>query len=160
MAVLLRLRTWQGVVRTTLDDQTVAETPLSALPDLQTFQHDDDTNTPGLALFRALGGQALLERLDADPDGLLLLDADEAADALPWEFAALPDRKAPLCLDYGFLRLVDRPAPPPPPGEVLHLVALAADPLVDAQGNPRREGRLDFDRELGEVREYVGFYLQ
>ncbi|TVS09578.1 MAG: hypothetical protein EA424_26795, partial [Planctomycetaceae bacterium] len=96
------------------------------------------------------GGSALVSALDGDPDRLLLLDADSPAEDIAWEFAATDGRQL-LAARYGLLRLVDRPAPPVPPG-ILRFIALAADPLVDARGEPREDHRLDSDTELRAVR--------
>jgi tetratricopeptide (TPR) repeat protein len=124
-------------------------TPLAALPALPALQagpYDE-----GRALAAALGGEQLLALLDADPDRLLLLACDAKAEAVPWEFAALPGRQLLACR-YGLLRLVDRDAPPPGNGGELQFVALAADPLVDEQGQPREGYRLKLDDELRAIR--------
>ncbi|MDX9833384.1 MAG: tetratricopeptide repeat protein, partial [Anaerolineae bacterium] len=121
-------------------------TPLAALPALQAGVYDE-----GRALAAALGGEQLLALLDDDPDGLLLLACDAKAEAVPWEFAALPGRQLLACR-YGLLRLVDRDAPPPGNGGELQFVALAADPLVDEQGQPREGYRLKLEDELRAIR--------
>jgi hypothetical protein len=89
VAVLLSLRTdSDGKVTPFLDGQPLAEpTHLASLPSLKTLQAAPYAQ--GRSLTTALGGDAVIERLDADPDRLLLLAADDAADKLPWEFAAL-----------------------------------------------------------------------
>ncbi len=151
MPVILHLRVVDGQVIPTVEGKGLASpTPLNDLPDLETVRRSPYAH--GQALFHALGGEALRERLDADPDGLLLLQVDEAAETVPWEFAALPDEKTLLAVRYGLLRLVDRAAPPQPASQALHFVALAADPLVDRQGNPREGYRLGFRTELAAIR--------
>ncbi len=115
MTIELTLRTnEQGEVFAHLGEERLAgPTPLAALPKVPTLRADPFTH--GRALYDALGGEALRRRLDGDGDGLLLLDADDAAQAAPWEFATTPDREYLACL-YGVLRLVDSDAPPPQPG--------------------------------------------
>ncbi|MBN1874568.1 MAG: CHAT domain-containing protein [Anaerolineae bacterium] len=125
---------------------------LPALPALQPAPYD-----VGPDLTRALGGDALLARLEADPEQLLLLDADDAAAKIPWEYAALPDTPQLLGCRYGLLRLVDRPALPGSgsAGDVpgtLHFLILGADPLVDKQGHPREGYRLQLHRERRAIR--------
>ncbi len=158
MALRVHVRVRGGQVTPWVDDEPLAPpTPLADLPTLADLLPKEnglpDIYTLGQPLFRALGDQALLERLDADPDGLLLLETDEASDIVPWEFAALPDRRELLVTRYGLLRLVDRPAPAPPQGNALHFIALAADPLVAPQGHPRTGYRLNFGAELGAIAE-------
>ncbi len=147
MAVILHLTTENRAVTPFAEGEPLAPpTPLDDLPDLQTIQANPYDR--GQALFRALGGDALLARLDADPEEVLLLALDPEAESVPWEFAALAQERELLAIRYGLLRLVDRDAPPPPTGDALHFIALAADPLVDQQGHPREGYRLGFDREL------------
>jgi tetratricopeptide (TPR) repeat protein len=120
------------------------------LPPMTRLQADPFKH--GQALTAALGGESeLLTRLAADPDNLLLLDCDEAADAIAWEFATCADGSF-LCARAGMLRLVERPAPPAPASDSLHFVALAADPLVDEKGQAREGYRLDLDNELKAIR--------
>ncbi|MDX9992216.1 MAG: CHAT domain-containing protein, partial [Anaerolineales bacterium] len=139
-SLLAEIKGRAGVVRTLL-----AELPPLALLQADSFKH-------GQALTAALGGQVeLLARLNADPDNLLLLDCDEAADGIAWEFATCADGSF-LCAIAGMLRLVDHTAPPAPAGETLHFVALAADPLVDENGQARAGYRLDLDNELKAIR--------
>jgi hypothetical protein len=90
MALTLKLTTdATGCATPWLDGQALAApTSLAALPQLPALQADPYTE--GQRLFAALGGPALRHALEADPDALLLLDLDEAALAVPWEFAALP----------------------------------------------------------------------
>ncbi|MCE7984247.1 MAG: CHAT domain-containing protein [Caldilinea sp. CFX5] len=127
-----------------------APTPLAALPritpDANPFRYDP--YGLGRQLLAALGGPALLDRLQADADGALYLTTDAACAALAWEYAATPDRTF-LATQYSFLRLLPtaRPAPPARSGP-LNLVALAADPLVDDQGNPRTGYKLTIETEL------------
>ncbi len=158
MAILLTLRTDSEECTTPLvDGQILAEpTSLADLPSLKVLQADPFNQ--GRALTAALGGDHLLEHLDGDPDRLLLLAADTAAAAVPWEFAALPDRRLLVCR-YGFLRLVDgRTAGRQVPqslasgGSALQFIALATDPLVDDRGQPRQGYRLALDNELRAIR--------
>jgi hypothetical protein len=132
------------------EGQTLAATPLTDLPDRATatirpYEH-------GPALFRALGGEALLALLDADPDQTLYLaiPGDDPADAIPWECAIVPPRSF-LVHRCGLLRLVersarldDRPAP-------VRLILLGADALVDDKGRARDGHRLDLMSELGQI---------
>lgn len=150
MALILQLRTSSEEEITPLiaGESLTAPTPRAALPVLAELQADP--LEVGKRLTQALGGAALFERLAGDPEGLLWIDADEGARTIPWEYAALPDRQL-LAVRYPVLRLVDRLAAPPAPGP-LNFVALAADPLVDAQGQPRENYRLQVDHELREVR--------
>ncbi|MFQ5344077.1 MAG: CHAT domain-containing protein, partial [Anaerolineae bacterium] len=151
MALELTLRT-DSANRLTVSlagEPLAGPTPLAdlpALPALQAAPYDE-----GRALTRALGGDALLARLRADPERLLLLETDEAAAAVPWEYAALDGRQFLAC-QYAMLRLVDRPAGPAPQPDTLQFVALGADPLVDKHGQPRTGYRLRLDDELRAVR--------
>jgi hypothetical protein len=149
MTVTLVLRTDNGSISVARDGQPLAgPTLLADLPSLEQLQRDPFQL--GRRLTEALGGSALLAALDSDPDRLLLLDADDPAEDIAWEFAATGDRQL-VAARYGLLRLVDRPSPPAPPG-FLRFIALAADPLVDASGEPREDYRLDSDTELRAVR--------
>lgn len=150
MAVHLTLRTDDtNRVTAFCDGEILAgPTPLAQLPTLKVVQADPYVQ--GRLLARALGGKALLERLRADP--LLLLETDDRAAAVPWEFAAFPRKSQFLGCEYGFLRLIPRDAPPPPPPGTLHFVVLGADPLVDAEGHARDGYRLKIDDELQAVR--------
>jgi tetratricopeptide (TPR) repeat protein len=151
MTLELTLRT-DAAVRLTvsLDGQPLAgPTPLAdlpALPALQAAPYDQ-----GRALTQALGGQALLERLQNDAERLLLLETDDAAAAVPWEFAALEGGQL-LAGRYGLLRLVDRPGDPAPAPDTLQFVVLAADPLVDKEGRAREGYRLRLEEELRAIR--------
>jgi len=97
-----------------------------------------------------------VRQLASDPDNLLLLDCDDAADALAWEFATLPERQF-LCVKAGMLRTVQpqQTSEDLNTSEVpqLNFIALAADPLVDQQGQPREGYRLDLDNEMRAIRE-------
>ena len=149
MTIHLALRTDNGAVSVSRDGQAVAgPTPLADLPSLEQLQREPFQL--GRRLTEALGGSALLAALDGDPDRLLLLDADSPAESIAWEFAATDDRQL-VAARYGLLRLVDRPAPPAPPG-ILRFIALAADPVVDVRGEPREDYHLDSDTELRAVR--------
>ena len=71
-----------------------APTLLASLPGLAELQADPLHH--GRGLVAALGGQALRQALEASEDGLLLLAlSDEQAEALPGEFAALPEGELP-----------------------------------------------------------------
>jgi tetratricopeptide (TPR) repeat protein len=151
VALTLSLRTdSNGLLTPFLDGHPFAPpTPLNRLPSLKELRADP--LNVGKQLLTALGDKALLDRLDADPEGLLLLDTDEPSESIAWEFAALPDHQF-FVAQYGLLRLIDRPAPPAPAGNELHFVALAADPLVDEHGKPREGYRLRLDDELRAIR--------
>ncbi|MBM4424216.1 MAG: CHAT domain-containing protein, partial [Chloroflexi bacterium] len=149
MAVVLSLRTIDFAITPSINGEPLAApAPLASLPDLKTLQAD--ARAHGRALFAALGGEALRARLDSDSDRLLLIDADEPADRIPWEFAALPDHQW-LVLQYGVLRLVDTPAVPAPSGSRLAFMAMAADPLADENGNLTGP-RLQLDFEVKKIR--------
>jgi CHAT domain len=176
MAVTLTLRAQDDDrIIALLDGRPLASTPLASLPILARLQVDP--LNLGRALYAALGGEELCRALDADDERLLLLDADKGADAIPWEFAALPDNQF-FAAQYGMLRLLDIPTSassfPPlrsePLGpetrgvegdlrparageERLNFVALAADPLVDENAKPREGYRLDVENEMGAIRE-------
>ncbi len=133
-----------------LDGQPLAgRTPKASLPTLERLQADP--YELGKQLTAALGGQALLKRLEADAEGVLLLQADAAADLVPWEFATLPDRRL-LAVRFSLLRLIDRDAPPAPAAGPLRFIALGADPLVDEKGRPCEGYRLAIESELREIR--------
>jgi tetratricopeptide (TPR) repeat protein len=150
MAIILHLTSDDHHLHTRHGEQTLATTPLADLPDraaatIQPYEH-------GPALFRALGGDALLTLLDADPDQTLYLaiPGDDPADAIPWECAVIPPRSF-LVHRCGLLRLVertarldDRPAP-------VRLIVLGADALVDDEGHARDGHRLDFLSEMSRV---------
>ncbi|MGC9396930.1 MAG: CHAT domain-containing protein, partial [Anaerolineae bacterium] len=153
MSVTLTLRTdAQHCLTVTCDGVPLADpTPLADLPALLALQAAPYDQ--GRALTAALGGADLLARLDADPDRLLLLDADAAAARIPWEYAALPETPQLLGCHYALLRLVDRPAPN---GTVaagtLQFLMLGADPLVDDKGRPREGYRLQLHTERRAIR--------
>ena len=151
MSIHLTLRT-DSAQRLTVarDGQPIAAPiPLADLPALPALQAAPYTR--GRALTQALGGAALLSRLQDDPDRLLLLEADDTAAAVPWEYAALDGRQLLACR-YSLLRLIDRPAPTAPQPDTLHFLVLGADPLVDDEGNPREGYRLRIDDELKAIR--------
>ncbi len=104
----------------------------------------------GKLLFAALGGSTLLERLAATDDRLLLLNTDKRAATVPWEYAHTGSEF--LACEFALLRLLPTIVPVPPRGGgVLNFIALAADPLVDDQGNPYRGLRLDVENELQKI---------
>ncbi|MDY7077556.1 MAG: tetratricopeptide repeat protein, partial [Chloroflexota bacterium] len=151
MTIHLTLRTDENnrLTVTLNGEPLTAPTPLAAfpaLPALQAAPYD-----VGRALTDGLGGDALLARLQSDPDRTLLLHTDDPAAAVPWEFAAMKDGRQLLACRYPLLRLVDRPADPAPPPDTLRFLVLGADPLVDDQGQPR-ERRLRINAELGAIR--------
>ena len=150
MALILQLRTSpEDTVTPLINGQPLAPaTPRTALPALLELQADP--LEAGKRLTHALGGAALLDRLAGDPAGLLLIDADDGARSIPWEYAALPDRQL-LAVQFAVLRLVDRPAAPPTSGP-LNFVALAADPLVNEKGEAREGYRLQVEHEVREMR--------
>ncbi|MGB8647049.1 MAG: CHAT domain-containing protein, partial [Anaerolineae bacterium] len=152
MAVTLSLRTENDCIVAARDGQSLASTPLAGIPSPALVQADPLNH--GRALYAALGGDALRALLDADDERLLLLDADTTADAIPWEFAALPEHQF-LAASYGLVRLLDQPAPVLGRHEALplHFVALAADPLVDQQDRPREGYRLKVEDEMRKVRD-------
>ena len=145
----LTLRTDErGDVSAYLGDERLAgPTPRDTLPKAPALYADP--YALGRSLYAALGGPALLARLEGDAGGLLI-DADDDAQAVPWEFATLPGSEYLACR-FGLLRLVDRPAPPPTPGP-LRLIVLGADPLVDDKGRAREGYRLKLDEEFAALR--------
>ena len=151
MALTIHLHIENGELVTCIEGGTgEIRTPFQALPSIESLQADPFRH--GQALTRALGGEAdLLARLSVDAHNLLLLDCDEAADTIAWEFATCTDGQF-LCIKTGLLRTVERDAPPLSGDGMLNFVALAADPLVDADGNPREGYRLDLDNELRAIR--------
>jgi tetratricopeptide (TPR) repeat protein len=151
MTVHVTLRSDGDDLIVSLDGEQVADpVPLADLPALPALVAAPYVE--GGALTRAVGGDELLARLDADPDRLLLLEAaDERAAAIPWEYAALGGRQFLGCR-YGLVRLVDRAADPAPPPDTLRFLVLGADPLVDGEGNAREGYRLATDRELRAIR--------
>jgi tetratricopeptide (TPR) repeat protein len=132
-----------------LGGQVLAVTSPDALPGLPALQADPYSE--GRKLFAALGGSMLLRALETDRDALLLLDLDEAALAVPWEFAAFSSTQL-LAAQFGLLRVVDRPTSPAPEAGPFNFFALAADPLVDKQGRPREGYRLDVHTEMRAIR--------
>ncbi|MFZ5879315.1 MAG: CHAT domain-containing protein, partial [Chloroflexota bacterium] len=157
MALTLTLRENAGNLVVTFDGQAVT-TALGKLPTLDRLQADPYTH--GQALTAALGGAELLRRIDHDSDNLILLDCDDVADAIAWEFAALANRQF-LCVQAGMLRTVNKTSEVSPTGTMsqtsevsqLNFIALAADPLVDEKDNPREGYRLDLDNEMRAIRE-------
>ena len=99
MPIELALRTDDaGQLTATLDGLALpVSTPLSSLPRLPALQADPYTQ--GRALYAALGGEAMRACLDVESDRCLLLDADDRAAALPWEYAVLPGSRFLAC-DY------------------------------------------------------------
>ncbi|MDW8373918.1 MAG: CHAT domain-containing protein, partial [Planctomycetota bacterium] len=104
----------------------------------------------GHRLFAALGGDALWRLLDASDDGLLLLECDDAAADIPWEYAATAARRFLAC-DYAMLRLEPRPARLSNPDAPPRLLVICADPLLYPDG-ALPAFALDFERELAALR--------
>jgi hypothetical protein len=141
MPVRLLLRAADGVCRVFSADDPAApavETPLAALPTVERL-HADPLRQ-GRALYTALGGDALRARLDASGDPLLLLECDDAAAEVAWEYAA--SNASLLACDYAALRVVPR-RPLPPNQRRPRLLALCADPL-----EPPPRYRLNFQAEM------------
>jgi hypothetical protein len=116
------------------DISELARTPYAQLPAIGS----GSLSKAGDMLFAALGGNALCELLDADPDQQLLLAIapDDKAEALAWEYATLPTTGRPLVARYACLRLVEKNAhTTPASSENLRLVALTANPLVQLDDN-------------------------
>ena len=148
----------QGRIIATVDDQALgAPTSLDSLPRIEQDSNPYYYNHYGLgeALFAIMGGDTLLDHLEADESdsyGLLYLVTDARTVALPWEYAAMGNKRFLAC-DYGLLRLLpDVRRVRPPAEQGLELVALAADPLVDQEGNPRPR-RLNSEGELVAIRD-------
>ena len=159
MAVILHLRVEHDKVSPRVGEKRLAEpVPLDALPTPPTQKDQSLLTNPfaaGRPLFDALGGKKLLNLLETDPDGVLILQVDEAAEDIPWEFAPLSHERDLLAARYGMVRLIDKTAPSPPANHGLHLIFLAADPVVDQHGNPREGHRLAFDDEMRRLRRVV-----
>ena len=150
--ITLNISTAAGQITACVDGAALAQTALDSLPGVAAAQLDPPD--AGRRLLDALGGQALLARLTAGGSDLLYLDipSGDPADALPWEFAQLPDGRF-LAGVYGLLRLVDGPPARPGPDGPLQFIALGADPLVDGQGRSRdHEPRLRLDHEMSRIR--------
>lgn len=123
MSLTLTLATREEHLHVRGPDLPEVITPLDALP-----SRADALQSPyahGPSLFAALGGDALLDRLNREPDRLLYLDIprDDPADAVPWECAVKPPRTF-LVFRCGLLRLVDREAVLDETPGPLRLVAL------------------------------------
>ncbi len=149
MPVRLEVRVNDGVRRALADgaEAPLAESRLADLPDverLRRYPFDE-----GLLLFRALGGAALLALLDRSDDGVLLLACDEAAAAVPWEYAAT-DRRTFVSCDYGLLRLEAGGVRVADPELTPRLLVLCADPL-EYPGGGQASYQLDFPAELAEL---------
>lgn len=146
MTIILSLRSQNDQLTAYIGtEQLAGPTSITQLPNLDQLQQNPYQH--GLALSDALGGEQLLQRLQQEPDRLLLLDADEAAQAIPWEYATLPGQRF-LVTEVGFLRLIDRPTSPPPANTSLQFVALAADPLVGPNGEEKPPYDLDLQGEM------------
>ncbi|MCB9101344.1 MAG: CHAT domain-containing protein [Anaerolineales bacterium] len=119
-------------------DPLTPPTPLAALTAItgEANPYLFDPFGLGATLFQAMGGPALLDHLDRDADELLLLMTDDRSAALPWEYAALSPTEL-LIWRYRLLRLLpEAKAPRPAPTGPLNFIVLAADPLVDPNGDP------------------------
>jgi tetratricopeptide (TPR) repeat protein len=159
MAITLQLKTDEtGGISAFHEGRLLAgPTARAELPALEFLQANPFDQ--GMVLTAALGGHGALARLmTADPDNLILLEADKPAGAIPWEFAAVPGNQLLGCM-YGLLRLVEQDgALPATPDEDLaepgppQFITLAADPLVDKQGRPREGYRLNTGNEPKAIR--------
>ncbi|MCI0650039.1 MAG: CHAT domain-containing protein, partial [Chloroflexi bacterium] len=150
MSLTLQVTSQNGQIFVRHQDDTLGVAPVDSLPNWAEILENPFTHGP--RLFEILGGQALLNLLNADPNKLLYLDIPlgDPADTIPWECAIVPPRTF-LVHRFGFLRLVNQelfldktPAP-------LRLVALGADALVDRQGNARDTYRLDILQEMQQI---------
>src|SRR5574341_150656 len=103
MAILLNLRVEADQLMVQFDEQRDnACTSLASLPPIGRLQADPFTN--GRILTDALGGEGyLLPRLRDDPDNLILLNCDDRADSIAWEFASCSDGQF-LSIKAGMLR--------------------------------------------------------
>jgi hypothetical protein len=91
MAITLQLRTDEnGGITAFYNGRLLAGPTMPAdLPALELLLNEPFEQ--GIALTEALGGHGALAKLmSADPDNLILLDADGPAGAIPWEFASVP----------------------------------------------------------------------
>ena len=156
MSLHLKLTCDQQTCRVAVADtgQMLAETPLANLPDMRMVVGDPpgtpnrrigDPYGAGERLFTALGGAALHRMIDADAEGLLLLECDDRAAQIPWEYAATSDRRF-LVFDCAMLRLEPQRLPPLP-AEPPRLLVVCADPLHYLDGREPAY-RLDFEREM------------
>ncbi|MFP4395070.1 MAG: CHAT domain-containing protein, partial [Anaerolineales bacterium] len=155
MSVTLVLRTddHQRLTVACEGDLITDPIPLADLPARPALQAAPYAYDGGCALTRALGGEALLTRLENDPERLLLIEPDAAAAKIPWEYAALLDTPQLLGCRYALLRLVDRPATNGNKSpDTLHFLILGADPLVDKKGRPREGYRLQLRTERRAIR--------
>ena len=151
MAILLSLHVEEQRLVVEFDDQhTSIPSLIEKLPTIERLQSDPFLH--GITLTKALGGEKyLLERLQIDADNLILLNCDDQADSIAWEFATCSDGQF-LNMKAGMLRTVDRDVSESTGSGTLNFIALAADPLVDEQGNPREGYRLDLDNEMKAIR--------
>ena len=156
MAVKLQLRIEDGKVVPWVNGESLAApVPLESLPASPRDRNDPLLKNPykaGRPLFEALGGEKLLKLLEDDSEGILVLELEDEAEDIPWEFAAMPKERDLLAARYGMVRLVNRDAPPPRGNSPLQLIFLAADPLVDKEGRPREGYRLQFEDEVRRLR--------
>ncbi len=166
MPLHLKLTCDHHACRVTVADtgQVLAETPLANLPDMRMIVGDPpgtpnrrigDPYGAGERLFTALGGAALHQMIYADAERLLLLECDDRAAQIPWEYAATSDRRF-LVFNYAMLRLepqwlpplpAEPPRLPPLPAEPPRLLVVCADPLRYPDGHEPAY-RLDFEREM------------
>lgn len=138
MAVHLRVSVTDGicqVAHVAPPGPPLAATPLADLPTVDLlYEHP---YIQGAALFRALGGAALVQLLVADDEGVLLLECADQAAGIAWEYAVTPEQRFLAC-DYGLLRLEPRDPRPTNLQTPPRLLVLCADPLVHPDGQPPR----------------------
>ena len=95
MAVQLTLSCTVGQqVLAHLGDESQPLVPPTPLADLARIENDSnpyqfDPFGLGLKLYQAMGGQALIDRLEQDDDDLLLLITDDRTAAWPWGSASV-----------------------------------------------------------------------
>ncbi|MEM7133592.1 MAG: tetratricopeptide repeat protein [Chloroflexota bacterium] len=137
------------------DNPLTRSTPVDVLPRIEVDKDGKEFNpfidNPfelGTKLFDALGGDLLLERLEADPDYTLHLNIDQKATAIPWEFAATRDKEFLVCTHSVLRVLPDAQPTDLIIGDRLNFVVLTADPLVDEKGMPYSRYKLDIENEL------------
>ena len=145
-------------------DERLGEFDPSALRVGDAVAAPRDAEGYGRLLWRALGGEALAERLARlplapDPDGWVALETDDAElAAIPWEF--VHNGTSFVVLDHLFVRRVPVARPPQLSvnlGGVLRLVAHGAAPLLAETRDPQGAlqvspvSQLGLEEELGRL---------